>query len=372
VSKVIWLLGLVVMLAPAAVIADPDSDAIEKIPTGRSVVFAAELGTTPDILGMGVERNLTTTDSNGDSHRVFPNKVTNVAVNQYDAKFELVDNSFLLEAHGHYLFGEAGIKANTNRRYMVVRAYQVSKVAKVSTEGRPVANAPMYASRIFYGWALYVVIEGDSSSFTSEVAAELMGAGGKLGATIKANKLTSRVHLIGLKPKKAGDVPIAVTTDEVQASFETSPDPQPIFVEYTLMQDMVVDAIPWTKNEFTAGRYAVNVDISVMDSKASGKPWDVGSLPDPNVTLFVNGQKVTSCKQQDSIESHCLHDRVIDVDAITELMLRVVDADVAADDPIGTTIPLQVMSSGGAPRSPIELKTTDQLRWAKVTFTPVR
>lgn len=363
------LVGVVGEVAPAR--GDELAGPVEKIPSGRTVFFAAELGTTPDILGMGFERNLSTTDANGDTHRVHPAKHVEVPVNQYAAKFDVVDNSLMFEAHGRYLFVETGVKVSKNRRYMVARVYQVNKVAKLVTEGKPTGNAPMFASKIYYGWALYVVIEGEEAAFTAAVAANLAAAGGKLGTAITSSKLSSHVHLIGLKPKNEGDIPIAVTVDDVQASFDTFAEPQPIFVEYTLMQDMVVDAIPWMKNEFKPGRYFAKVDLSVMDQKADGRNWDAGSMPDPLVTLFVNGKRATSCKQQDSMESRCIHDIAIDVDQNTVINLLAVDKDVASDDAIGATEGLQVMASGGTPGAEIQLKATGQIRWAKITLTPV-
>jgi hypothetical protein len=350
--------------------ADEPAPEAKKIASGQRVNFVAELGTTTDILGMGFERNLSQTDANGDTHRVYPDKSTKVAVNQYEAKFEILENSLLFDAHAHYLFAEAGVNASTSHRYMVVRVDQISQVVKLQQEGKPIGNAPMYASKIFYGWALYVVIEGDSSTFTTEVAANLIAAGAKLDTEIKNHKLTSYVHLIGLKPKNAGDIPIATTADAVREAFETSTEPQPIYVEYTLMQDAVVDAIPWKKNELLPGRYAVSVDVALMDTKADGRAWDVGSLPDPLVTLVVDGKPVTSCKQQDSMESHCIHDSVIDIDATTTVGVVVIDKDIASDDPVGSTEPLKLMSSGQQPGAAIQMKTVGQLRWAKVTLTP--
>jgi len=355
-------------LCSLTVRADPQP---EKIASGRSVYFAAELGTTPDILGMGFEKNLSTTDSNGDSHRVYAPKAVDVAVNQYDAKFEQIENSLLLDAHGHYLFVQAGVKASSTRRYMVVRAYQVTKVAKLLAEGRPLASAPMYASKIFYGWALYVVIEGDSTSFTADIAAELMTAGANLSKAIKTKHLTSHVHLIGLRPRKNGDIPIAMTLDDVKQGFETAPEPQPIFVEYSLLQDLVVDSIPWSMNKLTPGRYTVSVELAVMDTKANGKAWDVGSKPDPLAALVVDGQAITSCKQQDSIESHCLHDLVIDVTESTTLALHVTESDIAADDDVGDTVPIVIMQSGLVPGTPFELRTRRQLRSASLLLTPM-
>jgi hypothetical protein len=356
-------------LGTSKVRAGPDP---EKIPSGRPVFFAAEMGITPDILGMGFERNLTTTDANGIPHRVYPNKTVEVAVNQYDAKFEIIDNSLLLDAHAHYLFVQAGVKTSTNKRYMIVRAYQVSKVTKLVAEGPPMARAPMYASKIYYGWALYVVIEGESSTFTTEVAANLMAAGGRLATAIKSYRLTSHIHLIGLQPKKTGDVPLVVSVDEVRQNFETARAAQPIFVEYALTQDLVADVIPWSKNELKPGSYFVAVDLAVMDSKANGKSWDVGSLPDPLVTLLVNGRAEASCKQQDSMESHCLRGRMIDVAEDTTIAIHVEEADLVVNDPVGDTFPLKVMRSGATPGTPIQLKTTGQLRWATLTLTPVR
>ena len=127
---------------------------------GQRVFFAAEAGTDTDILGKGFEENLSPTDATGMERRVYPSNYKTVKVNEYDAKVESVENSFDLEAHGRYLFAKAGTHVSKSRRYVVVRVYQASKMVKLKRSGMPKASAPMYASSIYYGWALYLVIEG--------------------------------------------------------------------------------------------------------------------------------------------------------------------------------------------------------------------
>lgn len=148
--------ALVLVLLAYVSTARADDAAVEKVATGKRLYFAAEVGTTPDLIGMGVERDLQPSAG----HRVYPENFVSVPANDYNAVFAKVETKLDLDANAHYLFAKAGINASSDKRYMVVRVEQVNKVLKLSPTSKPLDTAPMFASKTFYGWALYVLIRG--------------------------------------------------------------------------------------------------------------------------------------------------------------------------------------------------------------------
>ena len=61
----------------------------------------------------------------------------------------------------------------------------------------------------------------------------------------------------------------------------------------------------------------------------------------------------------------------IDVDKDTTINLGVIELDLVDHDPVGDTVPLNIMTSGGVPGVPISLKTNGQIRFAKIALNPV-
>lgn len=340
---------------------------------GTKALFAAELGSTKEILGLGVEANLSPTDSQGESHRAYPPKSDDVDVDQYDSEFESVRDNFSLDAHGRYLFVKAGVSVSSTARFMVLRVAHISRVSTLKVEGKPLAKVPMFASKMFYGWAMYIVIEGTDTSLTTEVEASLLQAGGDLKALVAKHNLKSKVHLIGLTPKEPGSIPIVRTGEEVAKAFTPSKKPQPIYVEYTTMQDIPTLPIQWSSTTLKPGKYRLSAVVEVMPTKKNGKAWDEGNpAPDPLVTLLLNGKNVGACRETDVYKSTCLV-KVIDLQPTTTISLDVKDVDTwSGDDPIGGTDPINLLSP--TPRKAnvdIALTPTEQVKSATIRLEPV-
>jgi hypothetical protein len=359
------------LLAHAAAAEADNFVPMERLPAGHKLMVAAELGTTNDILGRGFDRTLSDIAPDGQIRRVYPVAFEEVPVKQYDVRFESIENALELDANARYLFARAGVKRQSNRRYMVLRVSYLDKVAVLRAEGAPLLDSELYASKLYYGWAFYLVIEGETSSFTTDIAAALQVAGAKLENAVREHRLSSRVHAIGLQAKEAGAVVIATTPEEIEKSFKTPEVPVPILVEYVTRRELDIEALPWTRAELTPGKYHVDVKIEVSSNKEDGRWWDgMGDPPDPVVTLYIDRVPVFSCKQQDSVIHLCIDDLVVEIAATSEIQMVVSDKDLTADDKIGTAGPLQPIGHAGL-NKPTYMSTQGQIKSAEITFRPL-
>jgi hypothetical protein len=343
----------------------------EKIAPGQTFVLAAPVGTTTDILGIGFDEQLAEFDADGNRHRAFAPKYKKVPENQYFAQFEQLDNEFKLQAHARFLTSSMNVGFSQQKRYMVLRVYQLKEV--VSLEPSKLLDpVPLVAQKIYYGWALNVVIEGDLSTFTSEAALELTTAGGDIEATVKRYNLKKYIHLVGLEAIDKGHIPIALDPAKFNEEFKVADTPAPIFVEYKVMKEIFSPKLSWQRSGFSPGRYRLtNISFKVAETKANGSNWDaMGGKPDPFITVMLDGAPVDTCLQRDIFEGHCTSEKVLTLTEQSSLKLEVWDKDVSENDPVGTASLDNIMSNG-RPYSAIEMTTSGQLQSATVTLVPV-
>ena len=334
---------------------------------GDTVAFPAELGTTESILGKGFGLDLTETDSRGLVRTVYPPSVETVMVNQYESYFTQVDNKFLLDANARWLFSKASVRQSNDSRYMVIRVSQIDRVVKLQTAAEPQERAPMYASKIFYGWSVYFVLSGESNKFTSDVAADIKAAGANFKTLTQSNSIDVGIHLIGLRPKEHGDVVMATSLSDIKAYFETDGEAQPIFVEYTIMEGAEVDPIPWNSFTMKPGTYRVTLSVEAQPSKSDGRPWDAGGDP-PDVMVKVNcgGQERTLFEVKNQFKLEQSFDATLT--RASELRAMVVDKDLLENDPIGE---IQSFKFTQLKKIGVEipLRTSGQVKRASMTVT---
>jgi hypothetical protein len=344
----------------------------EKIEPGRTLVISAPIGTSPDVLGMGFDEHFSDTDATGKTLRIYPSKARHVAENQYFAQFEMLDNAFKLNAHAHLLTAAMGASVSAEKRYMVLKVYSLQATETLISEGEPLAAAPLVAQRLYLGWAMNVVFEGDASTFTAEVAADLMRRGAGIDVMVKRYNLRKYVHLVGLEPKVKGSIPVVLDEAQISDSFEVSPQPMPIFVEYKVGKDFFSPKISWQRGGFKPGQYRLTtVRYSVAKTKVDGKHWDaLGGFPDPFLTISIDGAQVQTCSDKDQFEGSCVSQKVVELTERSTTELTAVDKDIKEDDPIGTVPPTNIFAAG-RPYAEIDLPTTGQLQRIAVTFVPL-
>lgn len=363
------LTALVIILATliqhAALAANNNEPKIVFNP-GDTITFPAELGTTESDLGKGFGLDLTPSN-NGRDVSVFAPKIETVTVNQYESNTRRVSNRFELEANGRWLFSKAGVEKSNDNRYMVIRVSQIDRVAKLRTDGEPLGRAPLYASKIYYGWSAYIVLSAEASKFTTNIAAEIMSAGANFAKVVEANSVQTGIHTVGLRPKNDQGVVIATSLDDVTKYFDRDGEARPIFVEYTVMEGAQVDPIPWNEFRMAPGQYRVSLKLAARQSKSDGRPWDAaGDLPDLMVMVNCGGQQQTlfGIKNQLSVE----YSFSTSLSKDSELTAVVVDKDLLENDPVGEILKFkfsQVKRLG----ADFPLKVAGQLESATMALT---
>lgn len=363
---------LAVALWPTATHGEEPGPDFEKIEPGRTVILAAPVGTTPDILGMGYDEHLSDTDATGKTLRVYPAKARHVAENQYFAQFEQLDSAFKLNAHANLLFAAMGAGVSNEKRYVVLKIYSLQATETLVQESEPAVSASLVAQRIYLGWAMNVVFEGDANSFTAEAAVDLMKGGAGIETTVRHYNLRKYVHLVGLEPKAKGSIPVVLDESKINELFEVAQQPVPIFVEYKVIKDIYSPKISWERGGFKPGQYRLtSIRFAVAKTKENGKAWDVlGGRPDPFITVMVDGASVDTCLQQDTFEGTCTGQKVVTLTERSMISMSVEDKDLEVNDPIGSVAPVNVFATG-RPYVELELQTTGQLQRATVTLVPV-
>ena len=254
-----------------------------RIRTGKTILLPAPMGTSSKDLGKGFSATLDDVDDAGAIPSAYPSKVERVDDNRYESEVVLLKDDFTLNAQIRGLGFDIGAETTSGKRYAVYRVYQIKRVEKLKKHGKTKGRAYVYANKILWGWALLVLIEGDSSRFTSEVAVSLIGAGVDVRAVSESYALNTKVRLRGLEPRKKGDIPIATDIDEVQRLFKIPKEPVPILIEYVVARDVDTEEIEWSKAELLrAGDYKMSIDgIVVSQRKKSGHHWDFVTVHPP-------------------------------------------------------------------------------------------
>ncbi|MBM4345690.1 MAG: hypothetical protein FJ100_20140, partial [Deltaproteobacteria bacterium] len=300
-------------------------------------------GTSPNILGLGYSPDFSDRDANGQRKRVFPSKYTEAPSNDRSVYTKQIEDEFELAAQARYLFVSAGVNAQANKRYMVLCAYNIKKVVMLDDEGQPETSAAYVAQAIHYGWALYMVIEGDQRKFTAELAASIQRAGGELSTVVKKNSLTTSFHAIGLSTKPDTSFGLVSSVDEIEKNYVVSAESYPVFVEYRALRDVSSKVLDWDSPKLVPGPYTLStVSIEVMGTKHDGRQWDgLGDPPDPLVSIFVMqpGEKAwtplgTHFAKNSYQAVFPLRQRIA-ITQGTKLRISVWDKDLLENDPIG-------------------------------------
>ncbi|MCU0424370.1 MAG: hypothetical protein MUF71_01965 [Candidatus Kapabacteria bacterium] len=162
-----------------------------------------------------------------------------------------VRDRFQLSANVGMILGNLSAKYEEDKRYLILQAYNISKVVKLNQppdiEKLRQQSAKVFISKVYYGWALNYVVQGDQSSFSGQVAASIKLFDANLNTTITNNSLTTNLALVGFKNNKFMKN-AALLFDEVKIlaqGFTPLEKPVPIFVEYTVINEFDVSKIDW-------------------------------------------------------------------------------------------------------------------------------
>jgi hypothetical protein len=341
-------------------------------------LIPAAPGTTPELLGMGFTLNFSDRDVSGRRQRVFPPKVVASTENLRRIDYDVITDEAQLEAHGRYLFAQANVAASRQKRYMVVKAFNTKKIVSLDDADAPAVAADYVAQRIHYGWALYMIIEGDDRTFTAGVAAELEKAGGSLKAVADKHNLKVRFHALGLNTKPGTEFGFVSSVNEVEDKYMVG-DPVPIFVEYRALRQVASKRVVWLEPKFAPGWYTfTSVSLAIADRKQNGSHWDgLGDPADPVVEVRqynpANRQwePLISLSQRNTNNPTFSVGKRIFVTSGTQFYFDVKDKDLVNDDPVGNASCTDLLTfPGAAPAKEISMQTTGQLLRLSVVLTP--
>ena len=103
-------------------------------------------------------------------------------------------------------------------------------------------------------------------------------------------------------------------------------------------------AYPSGTAEGSGGWYGGQVRVtsfqaSIAPTKANGDSWDgLGGKPDPFIQLYVDGQLVATCKEEDRLQVNCdgaFSGKVLNLKISGKVEVRVYDADTMEHDSVG-------------------------------------
>lgn len=377
------LLTVLTLLAASAF--GEEQTALKKAIAANSPIWVrAPLDANPQMLGSGVDENFSEYDAAGKAHRLYAAKTTSADIDRWDVGFVQIDDALKLKAAANYLFASASMDTSTQSRYVWIQVFHLTKVVSLARNGAPKDAAKLVAEKIYYGTACNIIISGSASTFTAEIAAQLKTGGADLQTFKKKHNLDIKFITDGLKLKKDRQVPLEQDPNLIMAAFDQG-KPQPIFIEFRPMQEMLTEPIPWARARLLPGKYKISrIDLTMNDSKSGGAPWDaLGGLPDPMVYLYVSGKPQAGfssfctgadctnlCFTKDTCKTTFTPDKVIDLAEGQKIFFAVWDKDMSEHDYAGETVEVDLLKIG-TPFQPISLNTLGQLRNFAVTLDPV-
>ncbi len=234
-------------------------------------------------------------------------------------------------------------------RFASYRAMQISEVYEID-DTTAMASAPRHA--VYYPWRIYmgfsyeVVIHGAADRFHAGVKAALPMFSGSVEDFVGRYELELKARGRGLRPTH-GRAIFARTAEALESSYSTSTDePVPILVEWRRIpgREGHEERIEWVQlREGCAGergcelcrRWSFDrVEVKFPRRKRDGWAWDADdSPPDTVLTLRAAEDDRVSSKQQTYARTWTL-DPPVTVPPGETLLLRAIDSDLMADDPM--------------------------------------
>lgn len=170
---------------------------------------------------------------------------------QFNKRSYDIRDQFQLSANVGMLLANFSAQYESSNRYLVLQAYNISKVISYSKppdiEKLKQSPVKVFVSKVYYGWALNYVVQGEESVFSANIAATIKLFKTNLGAEINSNKLSTSLSLTGFQGNSfLKDAAILFDKDEILAQgFKPLDKPVPIFVEYSIVNEFDVPKIDW-------------------------------------------------------------------------------------------------------------------------------
>lgn len=340
---------------------------------GETIMIPAPIGVDSEVLGIGYRNQI----SEANSERVFSTEFRRISENIYRSSFVLQQNIFQRDATLK-AFNFVGFNTSElhQKRFALLTVYSISEVARIESDfSKSVSNIDFYASAIYYGWALNVLIDGSVTDFTKSIAANLESfnqIGGSIKRKIESYNLRTDIFLRGLQAKSSSPE-IVLDWNDVKNHFDIG-EPQPIFIEYTFLKSYNTDQITWSEQNIIPGDYRlIEVGAEIAKSKSNGRNWDFSGPPDPFVDVYINGELVLKDgPSKNNFSPKFQPSRTITITRDMILQFDFIDKDLSEHDEIGRAQIQYNEIINGSLNKPIELVVTGQVKRAWIILGPIK
>jgi hypothetical protein len=218
----------------------------EKYEILRTYTAIAPQGQIENLIGRGY------TEDMKDVGMVIENKeIIESEYGLFNKRYYDIRDQFQLSANVGIILANINAQYQNTQRYIVLQSYNISKVVSYpkppDLEKLRQSPAKVFISKVFYGWSLNYVVQGEESKFTAELAASIKLFNAGLSTEITSNKLSTSLSLVGFEGNSyLKDAAILFDKDEILAKgFEPLKKPVPIFVEYSVINEFDVPKIDW-------------------------------------------------------------------------------------------------------------------------------
>ncbi len=260
--------GICVLLLPIGVLAQT-TDSVKTYSKTQRLLVSAPANNPESLLGDGFDAQLKKLD------KALTQPSRETAANEYKIEAFNLDDEMLLQAYMP-LFGIAGITPQKTKRYSLVRMYHVVKNREISllTADAHKGTEKLIATRIGYGFAVNLLLEGDSTTLTANISSKLLAIGGDMLKEAAKRGVHGIVLTMGAESKTKGAFPSAASVQEFEKKFQKG-RPQPILIEHTVMNEFTSKHIPFDDGKIHAGAWIVrSVKVQVEQRKPNGSHWD--------------------------------------------------------------------------------------------------
>ncbi len=263
---------------------------------------------------------------------------------EYKATFSAVEDEFQLKANASVLgLANASSEKLKNSRYGFFRASSISESAEINCNNNVIANpnAKLLATRILFGWSVYILTSGNDELMTQEVSASIKKFSGDIGRTIRNSNIFQNVVSYGLQSKYDNSCQMPLAKEEIESQLRPIKPAQPIFIEYRVLNPFETPKIRWKK--FAGAQYQIEkIQFSIGKKKNSlTGAWDFAKpTPDVRVTVLLDNQRLGRTSSKDGFsgtleQTQCATLQNLKILPNSKVEFHVWDEDANNDDPIG-------------------------------------
>jgi hypothetical protein len=314
-------------------------------------------------------------------------------LNEYKATFSAIEDEFQLKANASILgLANASSEKLKNSKYGFFRASSISESAEINCGNNVIGNpnAKLLATRILFGWSVYILTSGNDELMTQEMSASLKKVSVNGGRTIRNSNVFENVVSYGLQSKYDNSCDMPLNKEEIENMLRPAKPAQPIFIEYRVLNPFETPKIRWKK--FAGAQYKIEkIQFSIGKKKNSlTGAWDFTKpTPDVRVTVLLDNQRLGRTSSKDGFfgtleQSECVTLQNLKILPSSRVELHVWDEDANQDDPIGVAYftyddlyKAVTNSESGFLSQEVDIKLSvsqggNQLNGLVVTLTPLK